>query len=159
MRRLLMLAALAALTTSVAMAAPAMPYNPHADAKADVHAVMTKARANHKPVVLIFGANWCPDCRALAHALKSGKNAALMAKHFNMVKIDVGNFDHNLDVAKRFGDPIKKGIPAAAIVSPQGKLVYVTRAGELANARHMSNQGVYDFFRQRLAAYQKHATH
>lgn len=122
------------------------PYNPDADANAEVQHALTQAAANHKPVLLFFGANWCPDCRALAKSIASGKNAELMAAHFNIAKIDVGNFDHNLDVVKRFGDPIKKGIPAAVIVSADGKVLYSTRAGELSSARSMSNQGVYDFF-------------
>ena len=42
--------------------------------------------------------------------------------------------------------PLKKGIPAVAVLSPQGKLLYATEGGELANARKMGDQGVYDFF-------------
>ncbi|GAB3024273.1 MULTISPECIES: thioredoxin family protein [Oleiagrimonas] len=151
MKRLLSLVALAALVATGAMAATAMPYNPKADAKAEVHHALQTAQKNDKPVLVFFGANWCPDCRALAKAIKTGKNATLMHANFNIVKVDVGNFDRNLDIDKRFGDPIKKGIPAAVIVSPQGKVLYATRAGELANARHMSDQGVYDFFEQRLS--------
>lgn len=143
MKRLLLLAAL--LAASVA-AAKDLPYNPSADAKAQVHQALSEARADHKPVLLFFGANWCPDCRALAAAVKSGRNAKLIASHFNVVKIDVGNFDHNLDVVKRFGNPIAKGIPAAVIVAPDGKVLYATKAGELSNARHMSSSGIYGFF-------------
>ena len=157
MRRLLPLLALTALVATGTMAATALPYNPKADAKADVHHALAEARTNHEPVLVFFGANWCEDCRSLAHSLKSGRNAKLMADHFNIVKIDVGNFDRNLSIDKRFGDPIHKGIPAAVILSPRGKVLYATRAGELANARHMSNQGVYDFFRKRLAALHRHA--
>lgn len=143
MKRLLLLAAL--LAASVATAKD-LPYNPTADAKADVHHALTEAKADHKPVLVFFGANWCPDCRALAAALKSGRNAQLITSHFNVVKVDVGNFDHNLDVVKRLGNPIAKGIPAAVIVSPSGKVLYATKAGELSNARHMSSSGIYDFF-------------
>ena len=35
------------------------------------------------------------------------------------------------------------------ILSPAGKVVYATRAGELADARRMSDAGVYDFFFKR----------
>ena len=143
MKRLLLLVAL--LATSAVMARE-LPYNPSADAKADVRHALKEAHADHKPVLLFFGANWCPDCRALAAALKSGRNAKLIASHFNVVKIDVGNFDHNLDVVKHFGNPIAKGIPAAVIVSPGGTVLYATKAGELSNARRMSSSGIYGFF-------------
>jgi len=152
MKRFSLVLALVLLAAGSAFAAQKLPlpYNPQADAKAQVDQVLAQARANHKPVLLFFGANWCPDCRALAKDLSSGKNATLMKGHFNIAKIDVGNFDHNLDVVNRFGNPIKKGIPAAVIVSPQGQVLYSTRAGELSSARSMSEDGVYDFFQQAI---------
>ena len=127
------------------------PYDPGANAKADSQHALRAARSDHKPVLIFFGANWCPDCRALAGSLATGKNATLLRQHFNIVKVDVGNFDRNLDVAQQYGDPIKKGIPAAVIIAPDGKILYATQAGELANARTMSDAGVYAFFERRLA--------
>ncbi len=159
MHRALTLSLFALLGFAVgARSAAPKPYNPKANAGAQLHHALAEARANHEPVLVFFGANWCEDCRSLAHALKSGRNARLMDRHFNIVKVDVGNFNRNLDIDKRYGDPIHMGIPAAVILSPKGKLLYATRAGELANARQMSDRGVYDFFRQRLASLHDHAT-
>jgi protein disulfide-isomerase len=141
-----------ALALSAAMAAGALaaerPYDESADAKAQVQQALTQARSTHKPVLLVFGANWCPDCRALDGALHSGRNAELMQQDFEVVKIDVGNFDRNLDLAAEYGNPIKKGIPAAVIVSPDNKVLFATKAGELANARRMGEGDVYAFFKQ-----------
>jgi thiol:disulfide interchange protein len=123
-----------------------LPYDDHADAKTQVTQALAAGKHAHKPTLLVFGANWCGDCRALDKSLHTEKNAALIAQHFEVVKIDVGNFDHNLDVSQAYGDPIQKGIPAAVVVSPQGKVVYTTKAGELANARKMSDDGIYEFF-------------
>ena len=97
-------------------------------------------------MLVIFGANWCEDCRALDQALKTGRNATLMAKEFEVVKVDVGRFNRNLDVARMYGDPIKKGIPAAVVLSTDNRVLYATKAGELADARRMSETGIYDFF-------------
>jgi protein disulfide-isomerase len=91
MKRFLAIAALALLVSAGALAKEPAPYNPQADAKAQVAQVLAEARANHKPVLLFFGANWCEDCRALAHDLAAGRNAQLMDAHFNIAKIDVGN--------------------------------------------------------------------
>ena len=132
-----------------AAAAQHLPYNAAADAKADVARALAEAKAAHVPVLLIFGANWCEDCRALDKALKEGKNAELMQKEFKVVKVDVGNFDHNLDVANAYGNPLKKGIPAAVLVSSSdNQVLYATKGGELANARRMSESGIHDFFKQ-----------
>jgi protein disulfide-isomerase len=148
MKRLLLLLGLLVATSAYAVD---MPYNPSADANADVQQALTKAKAEHTPVLLIFGANWCEDCRALDHALKTGKNADLLDQQFIVVKVDVGNFDHNLDLEKHYGDPIGKGIPAAVIVSPNDQVLYSTRAGELSNARRMNDDGIYGFLKQALA--------
>jgi len=142
MRTLLFLACFCAATL---YAAP-LPYDEAADAKADVKRTLTEAKKENRPVLVIFGANWCEDCRALDKALHEGRNAELVNREFKMVKVDVGRFDKNLDVAKAYGDPIKKGIPGAAVLSPEGKVLYITKLGELADARHMSDTSIYDFF-------------
>lgn len=145
MKRLLLPLLLLA-ATGTALAAATSPYDPGADAKAQVKSALSAGKQGHKPTLLIFGANWCGDCRALDTSLHSEKNAALIAKRFEVVKVDVGNWDHNLDIAQAYGNPIEKGIPAAVVVSPEGKIVYTTKLGELANARKMSDEGIYDFF-------------
>jgi len=137
--------------TPVAANAPALPYDESANAQQEVQRALDTAAKTKRPVLVIFGANWCGDCRALDLALKSPANAALMDKEFIVVKVDVGRFDRNLDVVERTGATIKKGIPAAAVLSPQGKLLYATQAGELADARKMSETGVHDFFAQVVA--------
>lgn len=133
---------------SAAVLAATLPYDASADAKMDVEHALLAAKSSHKPVLIVFGANWCEDCRALDRAIKRGKSAALLARSFNIVKVDVGNFDRNLDLVAAYGNPIKKGIPAAVVVSVDNKVLYATKAGELANARRMSATGIYDFFRK-----------
>ena len=108
---------------------------------------LQQANTQHKKVLVIFGANWCPDCRELDKSLH-GKSAELVDSKFVVVKIDVGHFDKNLEISKAFGEPTKKGIPAAVLLNDKSDVLYATKAGELSNARRMSEQGVYDFFEQ-----------
>jgi thioredoxin 1 len=138
---------LLAFVTALAQAQP-MPYDESRDAKADVRQALSEARKDNTPVLLIFGANWCLDCRALDAALSKGRNAELVKSEYKVVKIDVGRFDRNTDLDTAYGHPTKKGIPAAVILSPQNEVLYATRLGELADARSMSDTGIYDFFRK-----------
>ena len=133
-----------ALVTAVAGAA-SLPYDESADAKAALQQALATAKNSQRPVLVVFGANWCEDCRALDQALKQGRNAALVSREFEVVKVDVGRFSRNLDVSQAYGDPIKKGIPAAVILSADNRVLYSTKAGELADARRMSETGLYDF--------------
>jgi thioredoxin 1 len=92
-----LLVTLLAFASSVA--APPPPYNETANALHEVRQAPMETASTDKPVLLIFGANWCEDCRALDAALKNVKNALLIASKFVVVKINVGNFDKNLALA------------------------------------------------------------
>jgi thioredoxin 1 len=142
-------AALLLLAATVAASDADAPYNEAANANSDVHQALDLARANHRQTLLVFGANWCPDCRALDKALR-GNSRALIEDHFTVVKVDVGNFDRNLDLAQRYGNPIKNGIPAVVVLDAGGLVAYSTKAGELANARKMGDRGIYDFLEHNL---------
>lgn len=154
MKRRTLMSWLALAGMAAVVQAGGLPYDEAADAQAQVQAALARARQAHKPVLLVFGANWCPDCRALDQAMQAGRNASLLHEQFELVKVDVGRFDRNLDVAKAYGNPIRKGIPAAVIVSPDNRVLYATRAGELADARRMNEGDVYAFFEQAARAAQ-----
>ena len=146
-RRALLLLAFAA---TGAWAAPG-PYDEAADAKAQVQAALADAQQANVPVLVVFGANWCPDCRVLDMAFKDGQSAPLIQQHFRVVKVDVGRFDRNTDLAERYGVPLKKGIPAVAVLGAGGKVLYTTKSGELADARAMGDKGIYEFFTKVVA--------
>jgi protein disulfide-isomerase len=133
------------LLFSHALAADNLPYDEKADAQAAVSQGLSAAQQSGKDLLLVFGANWCKDCRELDKALH-GKSAPLIDGKFVVVKVDVGNFDKNLELAQAYGNPIKKGIPAAVVVAPDNKILFSTKGGELADARSMGDNGIYDFF-------------
>ncbi|HHW4678855.1 MAG TPA: thioredoxin family protein [Xylella sp.] len=122
------------------------PYDEHAHAWDQVTKALAAGKRMHKSTLIFFGANWCTDCLALDESLHNSKNSTLIAKYFEVVKVDVGNFDRNLELSQAYGDPIQEGIPAVVVVSPDGQVRYTTKAGELENARKISDQGIYDFF-------------
>jgi thioredoxin 1 len=136
-----------ALFAATAQAADAV-YNESADATAEIKSALAQAANDKVPLLIVFGANWCADCKVLDSAMKSGSVAPMIARDFKVVKINVGKFDRNVDIAETYGVPLKKGIPAVAIVSPKNVATYVTKAGELADARKMGDQGIFDFFKR-----------
>jgi thioredoxin 1 len=127
--------------------AVALPYDESADAGAALSAGIIAAKQQHKKLLVIFGANWCPDCRALDAAMHASVGKFIDTR-FVTVKVDVGNFDKNMELSAHYGMPTQKGIPAAVVVDGNGAVLYSTKAGELANARRMSETGLYDFFRK-----------
>lgn len=126
------------------------PYDESANARADIQKALSQAAKQQKPTIIIFGANWCPDCRGLSEAIETGPDASKINSDFIIVKVNVGNFDTNLDIAADYGDPIQGGIPGAALLSADGRLVYTTKPGELATIRQQQAEGLYAFFNQYL---------
>jgi protein disulfide-isomerase len=135
---------------SVGQAASEPVYDESANAKEQVAAAIRAAsrRSPARNVVLVFGANWCTDCRVLNARMHEGDLAGLLAKDFVVVKINVGRMDKNLGVAAKYGVPIKNGIPALAVLSSRGKLLYAQDQGQFADARHMSYESIKAFFEQ-----------
>lgn len=145
--KILLNALLFVILTATANAAD-RPYNETADAKLDIKQAFTQAATARIPIIVVFGANWCGDCRALDVAMKTGASAPLLSRDFKIVKVDVGQMDKNLDVAKSYGVPLEKGIPAVAIISTNNEVLYATKAGELADARKMGDNAIYEFFKR-----------
>lgn len=145
---------LVGVAISVAAVAAALPYDEAADAQVALQRGLSDAQRQNKNLLVIFGANWCEDCRDLDKAMH-GSSAALIDSRFVVVKIDVGNFNRNLNLARRYGNPIQRGIPAAVVVTPTDQVLYSTKAGELANARRMGESGIYEFFSKVLLTHQK----
>src|SRR5580658_4691265 len=98
--------ALLFLFCAMTAAAVDNPYNETADAKLDIKQALTQAGTEQKSVIVVFGANWCGDCKMLDAAMKTGTSVPLLAKDFQIVKINVGRWDKNLDLAKSYGVPL-----------------------------------------------------
>ncbi|MET0029225.1 MAG: thioredoxin family protein [Candidatus Thiodiazotropha sp.] len=120
-------------------------YDESVNANLTVESALTTARASDKPVLIIFGANWCPDCVALDQAMKEEPIAGLVADSFVVVKIDIGNFNRNMDISTRYGSVVQRGIPVAVLLSPDEEVLFATRAGELSSAKRMGRTRIYDF--------------
>ena len=146
LRSQLLILAAALVLTGLARAASEAIYDEKADAPKQVSAAIAKALRSGKHIVLVFGANWCPDCHALDAQMHKPELAAIVEKNFLVVKIDVGSMDKNLELARKYGVPLQRGIPAMAVLDPQGKLLYAQDQGQFADARHLRFESIKEFF-------------
>ncbi|MFC4033931.1 thioredoxin family protein [Streptomyces polygonati] len=128
---------------------PAGPegYDPTRDAAADITAAERASAKDGRPVLIDFGADWCPDCRVLGATFARPATAALLAG-YHVVRVDVGEFDHNLDVAAPYVDLGSSGIPALTVVNSAGRTEIATNKGEFANARSMPESQVDAFLKK-----------
>ncbi|HYR84546.1 MAG TPA: thioredoxin family protein [Terriglobia bacterium] len=83
----------------------------------ELDALFTTARAQHKYAMIEFGANWCGDCLDLSRELEESPTREFVQQHLVVLRVDVGNFDHNLEAAHSLGVDMSV-IPAAVFVAP-----------------------------------------
>ena len=142
-----LLALSALLTVGVATASPAGRdiYPDPTEAKADLAAGLKTAAQSHKRILLDFGGDWCGDCQVLDIYFHQSPNEQLLAKHFVLVHIFIGHLDLNVDLAAKYGVPLKKGVPALAVLDAHGAVLYSQRTGEFENMRNMDAQSVTVF--------------
>ncbi len=120
-------------------------YSETADPRADIAAALAQARRQHKRVILDFGGDWCGDCQVLDIYFHQAPNAKLLASHFILVHIDIGHMDRNVETADKYQVPIRKGVPALAVLDAHGKLLYSQQNKEFENMRNMSSESVTEF--------------
>lgn len=127
------------------------PYDEAADARTAIDAALGRAKAAHKLLLIDMGGNWCGDCRVLAGTMALPDLAPFIARHYEVVMVDVGRFSKNMDVAQRFGASRPVGVPAVLIVDPaNGRLLDQGHAEALADARAMTPQALADWLAQWL---------
>jgi thiol-disulfide isomerase/thioredoxin len=122
------------------------PYDRDADPQHDLETALLEARAGDKHVLIVFGAHWCPDCRALFHEMQTDPLASFVTANFVVMHVHIGNWNHNMHFVQRFGTPVAQGIPSIAIVGGEGRTRFVSNAGELASARSRTNAELREWF-------------
>jgi thiol:disulfide interchange protein len=131
----------------VPLQAPVQPnpqlYRADANAVQYIRRALATAGKQHKNVLLDFGGNWCIDCHILDNAFRQPRIAPLLNNNYIVVHVDVGKYDKNLDLAKKYHVNLEKGVPSLAVLDSQGKVLYAT--GDFERARVMSEDDVIQF--------------
>lgn len=117
-------------------------------AKADLAAALKTAAQGHKRVIVDFGGNWCGDCQVLDIYFHNPQNRPLLDSNYVLVHINIGRMDENLDIAEKYGIPVTLGVPALAVLSENGKMLYGQHGGEFSHMGRMESAAVTKFLVQ-----------
>jgi len=101
---------------------------PSDNVMADVDATLARAKAGNKLALVVLGANWCHDSQGLAAHLDTPEMQDVIARKYELVKIDVGLFEHGDDVVRRFGQPVIYGTPTVFVIDPMSEAVVNRRS-------------------------------
>jgi thiol-disulfide isomerase/thioredoxin len=125
------------------------PYDEGANADSAVNAAFVRAKKSGRRVLIDLGGNWCGDCVVLSNIMLLPEMKPFLSAHFEIVSVDVGRFNRNLQIPARFGITSRlEGVPSVIIAEPDGKFVNQGRISALADARSMTPQAIADWLAQ-----------
>lgn len=123
-------------------------YDASIDVFAAVDAALVRAAERGKLVMIVLGANWCHDSRALAGWLETERIKALVAEKYELVYVNVGmpqtGDGHNLGIAARFGVEGIEGTPTMLILDGDGSLLNPDTAKSWRDAASRSEDEIYE---------------
>jgi len=110
------------LVTGNATAAETDPegrlYEPSVDPVADVRQAIERADDGDRKALVVLGANWCHDSRALASRLHQSPLSDVIQQNYELVFVDVGYLDKGGDVLDQVGVAQFYATPTVLIVDP-----------------------------------------
>jgi len=127
------------------MSLDAKLYPPASGAREEITHALAQASKTHKRVLVIFGADWCYDCHVLDRALDRADIAPTLKRNYEVVHVDVGEGDKNQDLMNQYQVPMKRGIPAMAVLDASGQLLYSQKNGEFERARALGPEDLLEF--------------
>ena len=135
--------------TSYSATKPGELYLPSENAMADVSKAIETAQENSKLVLVVMGANWCHDSRALASRLYEAPLDTVISENYEIVFVDVGFLEKGRDVITSLGAPVYYATPTALIVEPaSGEVINAHNRHQWADAASISMQASTDYFQQ-----------
>jgi thiol:disulfide interchange protein len=124
-------------------------FDVRADGDSQVAAALSQAKAEHKRVILDFGANWCIWCRRLHSTFETDSSVSrALEKDFIVVMVDVNTRNgtkRNADLVARYGNPIEHGIPVLVVLDAEGKQLTTKDTGELEEGAGHSPAKIVSF--------------
>ena len=101
-----------------------------------------------KQPVIIFGGNWCPDCRILEGTLAMPTIKKFIDQHYQIMHIDIGRYDRNMELMNHLNIESKKGVPRVVILDLEKNIVNSSTSSEWTTARDRKQQEIYNYFQK-----------
>lgn len=118
------------------------------DAMADLAAGIDAAKDNNRLLLVIMGANWCHDSRALASRLYKEPLSKTISENYETLFVDVGYLEKGKEVINSLGIPIYYATPTVLIVDPDtGQVINNKNRHQWAEATNISMEESLDYFR------------
>jgi thiol-disulfide isomerase/thioredoxin len=125
-----------------------LPYDEKIIDSSELDKFINQSINNDKQPVVIFGGNWCPDCRILAGTLAMPTIKKFLQRYYRIIHIDIGRYDKNMELMNHLNIEPKKGVPRVVILDFKKNIVNSSTSSEWTTARDRKEQEIYDYFQK-----------
>ena len=125
-----------------------LPYDEKIIDSSELDKFINQSINNDKQPVVIFGGNWCPDCRILAGTLAMPTIKKFLQQYYRIIHIDIGRYDKNMELMNHLNIEPKKGVPRVVILDFKKNIVNSSTSSEWTTARDRKEQEIYDYFQK-----------
>ncbi len=126
----------------------ARPFDPAPSLVAQdaVTEALADAALAEKHAIIVMGADWCHDSRALAGWFLTPRFETMLRDNYVVRYIDVGQKNRNIDVARRFGLDNIVGTPTIIVTNSQGEVLNLDTAPTWRNAASRTEDSIFEYF-------------
>ena len=125
-----------------------LPYDGKTYSVDDLNNFINLTFQSGKQPILIFGANWCPDCRIFSGTINIPKIKSYIDSNFDILYIDVKRYEINMKLMEEYGIPSAEGIPRVLVFDINKRLLNNSNTAEWRTARERSKQDIFNFFQE-----------
>ena len=123
-----------------------LPYNGEIYSESDIERFLDSSINKSKQPIIIFGGNWCPDCRILEGTLQLPTIKKYMIEHYEILHVDVGRYDKNMNLISYFKIPKEEGVPRVLVFDNKKNILNMESTKERTTARDRKQQEIFNYF-------------
>ena len=120
-------------------------FQPQLVSSKEAKSFVVKAIKNDKQAVIVFGANWCPDCQILAGLIRIALENEQMKESFEFLLVDVKDYEINMGSLQEIDPNANSGIPRIFIFDGSGNLLNKQQNDFFRRLRTMHENALVDY--------------
>ena len=120
-------------------------FQPQLVSTKEAKSFVAKAIKNDKQAVIVFGANWCPDCQILAGLIRIALENEQMKESFEFLLVDVKDYEINMGSLQEIDPNANSGIPRIFIFDGSGNLLNKQQNDFFRTLRTMHENALVDY--------------
>jgi thioredoxin-related protein len=133
----------------ISLSAGADRYKDHAYPAEEIKSAIKLSNTDGKNLLLVFGADWCPWCRLIADYINENETVrSFLAENYHIVKVDIGKYDKNLEIIKKYNVKRDAGVPSLVVLDSKGEFLTFQETGSLEEGKGYNQQKFIEFLRK-----------